>query len=65
MDDLDLENELAFMEVDRKRNKLANLDQYTPGWRDMRHENGAPRFSLDGTMLDPNGNRSIFDDVDE
>lgn len=29
------------------------------------HENGKPQFSPDGTMLDENGNRSIFDDVDE
>lgn len=27
--------------------------------------NGAPMFSDDGTMLDENGNRSVFDDVDE
>lgn len=31
----------------------------------MKHLNGRPKFSLDGTMLDDNGNRSIFDDVDE
>lgn len=28
------------------------------------HENGAPMFAADGTMLDDKGNRSIFDDVD-
>lgn len=30
-----------------------------------RYPNGRPKFSLDGTMLDDKGNRSIFDDVDE
>ena len=31
----------------------------------FKYENGAPMFSEDGTMLDENGNRSIFDDIDE
>jgi hypothetical protein len=31
----------------------------------MRYANGAPKFALDGTMLDDKGSRSIFDDVDE
>lgn len=31
----------------------------------MKHDNGAPMFAPDGTMLDEKGNRSIFDDVDE
>lgn len=31
---------------------------------EMKHPNGAPMFSSDGTMLDEKGNRSIFDDVD-
>ncbi len=30
-----------------------------------KHDNGAPMFAPDGTMLDDKGNRSIFDDVDE
>lgn len=30
-----------------------------------RYENGAPMFDESGMMLDENGNRSIFDDVDE
>lgn len=30
----------------------------------VRHKNGAPMFSADGTMLDDKGNRSIFDDID-
>lgn len=29
------------------------------------HQNGAPMFAPDGTMLDEHGNRSIFDDVDK
>lgn len=29
------------------------------------HPNGVPKFATDGTMMDENGNRSIFDDVDE
>jgi hypothetical protein len=28
------------------------------------HPNGAPMFAPDGTMLDDQGNRSVFDDVD-
>jgi hypothetical protein len=31
----------------------------------MRHANGRPVFAPDGTMLDDDGNRSIFDDVGE
>ena len=30
----------------------------------IKHPNGKPMFSRDGTMLDEKGNRSIFDDVD-
>lgn len=29
------------------------------------YENGQPMFAPDGTMLDSNGNRSIFDDIDD
>jgi len=29
------------------------------------YPNGAPMFAKDGMMLDDQGNRSIFDDVDE
>lgn len=32
---------------------------------EMRHPNGAPMFNDEGMMLDDQGNRSIFDDVDE
>ena len=45
--------------------KRKNNDKYNPGWRDQKHPNGSPRYSPDGTMLDSDGNRSIFDDVDE
>lgn len=30
-----------------------------------KHPNGAPMYAPDGTMLDENGDRSIFDDVDQ
>ena len=30
----------------------------------LKYDNGRPKFAPDGTMLDENGNRSIFDDVD-
>lgn len=29
------------------------------------HPNGQTKFALDGTLLDEQGNRSIFDDVDQ
>ena len=45
--------------------KIKRLDASTPGWREMTHENGAPKFGGGGMMLDEFGNRSIFDDVDE
>jgi hypothetical protein len=31
----------------------------------VHYPNGAPMFAPDGMMLDEQGNRSIFDDVDE
>jgi tRNA G37 N-methylase TrmD len=31
----------------------------------QKHPNGAPIFAPDGTMLDQNGARSIFDDIAE
>jgi hypothetical protein len=45
--------------------KRKRMDQNMPGWRDMRYPNGKPVFSADGTMLDEQGGRSVFDDVDE
>lgn len=41
------------------------LDQHIPGWRGLKHPNGAPMYSeKTGMLLDEHGNRSIFDDVD-
>ncbi len=45
--------------------RQAKNDQFIPDWRDRKYENGQSMFSADGTMLDEQGNRSIFDDVDE
>lgn len=33
--------------------------------KEMKYPNGRPMFREDGMMLDDEGNRSIFDDVDE
>lgn len=46
--------------------KKANLDKFTPGWRDLLYENGKPMFNPEtGMMLNEHGERSIFDDIDE
>lgn len=46
--------------------KISALDEYTPGWRELCYPNGNPKFSpRTGTMLNDDGTRSIFDDVDE
>lgn len=29
-----------------------------------KHPDGSPMWSSDGTLLDPTGNRSVFDDID-
>lgn len=42
--------------IDQKRLKVMGARKYP---------NGAPMFAADGMMLDENGERSIFDDVDE
>lgn len=44
----------------RRRN-----DKYNPGWRQQKHANGAPKYHEDGTLLNDQGKRSIFDDVDK
>jgi len=49
----------------RRGVKLNAMDRDIPGWREMKHTNGAPKFSPTGTLLDDKGNRSIFDDVGE
>lgn len=41
------------------------LDKDQPDWRTQKHANGAPLYSsTTGMLLDENGKRSIFDDVD-
>lgn len=40
-------------------------DEFDPEWRDKLYDNGAPLYDSDGTILDHDGSRSIFDDVDE
>lgn len=45
--------------------KVRRLSEAHPNWRIFRYDNGAPMFARDGTMLDDDGSRSIFDDVDE
>ena len=42
----------------------SQVDQRPDDHRSLTHPNGRPMFSWDGTMLDAQGNRSIFDDVD-
>jgi hypothetical protein len=32
---------------------------------EMKYDNGRPKFAPDGTMMNDQGTRSIFDDVDE
>jgi hypothetical protein len=44
---------------------LQYLTKNVPNWRTARHENGTPLYSLTGTLLNDEGDRSIFDDVDE
>ena len=44
---------------------ITRLDVRTDEQRAAKHPNGAPKWSPDGTLLDENGNRSIFDDVDQ
>lgn len=50
---------------DETKEKIAQLDRNSPGWRDLKYPNGAPMYSETGMLLDEHGNRSIFDDVDE
>ena len=45
--------------LNRARNKLEKL------MAKQMHPNGAPKWAPDGTMLNEDGSRSIFDDVDE
>lgn len=47
-------------DIDRLASLARRIEQTS-----QRYPNGRPKFSLDGTMLDEKGNRSIFDDIDE
>ena len=52
-------------EAGRRRLKVGAADRHVLDWRGMAHANGQRRFADDGTMLDENGARSIFDDVEQ
>lgn len=53
------------MSEDVSAEKIRRLDDACPGWREITYPNGARMYSDKGTMLDADGNRSIFDDIDE
>jgi hypothetical protein len=60
---------LRSMEATKTAERVA---EFAKGLRELKqaafpqmHPNGKPMFSADGTMLDEDGNRSIFDDVDQ
>ena len=59
------DKQLPIHEGNDLTDKIGRLDEYSPGWRNLKHPNGKPLFSQDGTMLNDKGKRSIFDDVDE
>lgn len=59
-----LHNRAVIAQLLAGRSKVEALDEATPGWRDLTHPNGAPMFTADGMLLDDQGGRSIFDDVD-
>lgn len=44
--------------------RIRLLDRISPDWREMRYPTGERKYADDGTMLNENGTRSIFDDVD-
>jgi len=54
--------EIAVYSDDRPIEFWKTVSGFTPA---AYHENGQLMFAADGMMLDENGNRSIFDDVDE
>ena len=45
--------------------EILGIDRRTDEQRQQKHPNGVPMWAPDGMMLDENGNRSIFDDVDQ
>lgn len=54
------------LELEERREIAAyRLRRFKQAKPNGKYPNGAPMYSQDGTLLDPNGNRSIFDDVDE
>jgi hypothetical protein len=44
---------------------IVDLDRMHPNWREDKHPNGRRKWSDDGMLLNSDGSRSIFDDVDE
>lgn len=44
---------------------IMRIDVRTDEQRAAKYPNGTHMFSPDGTMLDEQGNRSVFDDVDQ
>ncbi len=51
-------------------NVLATVDSISAAYRkaeyfNLKHSNGQPMFSDTGMMLDEEGRRSVFDDVDQ
>ncbi|PBB96697.1 hypothetical protein [Mesorhizobium sp. WSM3862] len=44
---------------------IVGIDKRTDEQRAAKHPNGRHVWAPDGTLLDENGNRSIFDDVDK
>lgn len=60
------ESELASVAILRIAEPENPVDVRTEEQKAAKHpRNGAPLWSPDGTLLDENGNRSIFDDVDQ
>jgi|SRR5664279_2377191 len=45
--------------------KIARMDREQPEWRHQKHDNGAPVWGKTGMLLNPDGTRSIFDDLVE
>lgn len=48
-------------EATAKRRQIQSYDRF---WRSRTYPNGQPVYDPDGTMLDDDGKRSIFDDLD-
>jgi hypothetical protein len=45
--------------------KIARMDEIHPGWREQKHKNGNPVWGKHGMLLNDDGTRSVFDDLDE